>query len=82
MGPRALRALRGRGGAIDAAERTAGALSARLGGRPVGLYASGRAALVALLAHLRAATGRDEVVLPAYCCYSVAAAAVAGAATE
>ena len=43
----------------------------------VQLHASGRAALRALLAALASRSGRREVVIPAYCCLSVPAAAVA-----
>lgn len=48
-----------------------------LGGRRVVLFGSAREGLVALLTRLRSERGRREIVLPAYCCYSVAAAAVA-----
>ena len=55
----------------------AGALAARLGANRVDLVASGREALRRGLAAVAAESGRDEVVIPAYTCYSVAAAAVA-----
>jgi dTDP-4-amino-4,6-dideoxygalactose transaminase len=48
-----------------------------LGSVRVTFAASGREALRIALRALAAATGRDEVVLPAYTCWSVAAAAVA-----
>jgi dTDP-4-amino-4,6-dideoxygalactose transaminase len=50
-------------------------LGAALDRSHVSLFSSGRAALAALLQSARAAA-RDEVALPAYTCWSVAAAAV------
>lgn len=52
-------------------------LRAWLGAGEIQLFASGRAALCALLAGLASRSGRREVVIPAYCCFSVPAAAVA-----
>jgi dTDP-4-amino-4,6-dideoxygalactose transaminase len=43
----------------------------------VTLHASGREALRVALRHLAARSGRDEVVLPAYACFSIPAAVVA-----
>jgi dTDP-4-amino-4,6-dideoxygalactose transaminase len=77
------------GDAVDRAERAAAAaerdpgralcdgLRAWLGAARVDLFASGRAALRELFAWLAARSGRREVVIPAYCCFSVPAAAVA-----
>lgn len=48
-----------------------------LGVEAVTLHASGREALRVALAHLAAQSGRSEVVVPAYTCFSVPAAAVA-----
>jgi len=48
-----------------------------LGAEHVALYASGREALRVALVQLASRSGRDEVVVPAYTCFSVAAAAVA-----
>jgi len=59
------------------AARVAGALAARTGAHGVLLRRSGREALRVALRAAAAGTGRDEVVLPAYTCWSVAAAAVA-----
>jgi dTDP-4-amino-4,6-dideoxygalactose transaminase len=53
----------------------AGALAVRLGRPSVQLFGSGRAALAAWLRAV-AAPGRDEVVVPAYTCFSVPASAV------
>ena len=52
-------------------------LHAWLGAGEIQLHASGRAALCALLAGLASRSGRREAVIPAYCCFSVPAAAVA-----
>ena len=52
-------------------------LESLLGRRPVALFRSGREALRVALRQLAEASGRDEVIIPAYCCYSVPAAAVA-----
>lgn len=61
----------------DPARVLAEGLEARLGRGPVAFYASGREALRVGLGALAAASGRDEVLVPAYTCYSVPAAAVA-----
>lgn len=45
--------------------------------RSIALYASGREALRVAFRELAVRSGRDEVVVPAYCCFSVPAAAVA-----
>jgi len=76
------------GDPIDARERRAArrlvhpeqalrdGLRACLGAEEVQLFASGRAALRALFVGLASRSGRSEVVIPAYCCFSVPAAAV------
>lgn len=61
----------------DAPARLREALRQRLGVADVHLYDSGRAALRSALAAAARRSGRREVVLPAYTCFSVAAAAVA-----
>jgi perosamine synthetase len=66
-----------RSGSPGALEGTQKRLEQSLGGRRLALYGSAREGLVALLSMLRETGGRTEVVLPAYCCYSVAASAVA-----
>ena len=88
MSGRAWRQLAPAGDPIDARERRAArrlvdpgqalrdGLRACLGAEEIQLYASGRAALRALLAGLANRSGRSEVVIPAYCCFSVPAAAV------
>jgi dTDP-4-amino-4,6-dideoxygalactose transaminase len=85
----ALRRVPPAGDPVDRAERAAAlaepdperslraGLRGWLGAEQVDLFASGRAALRALLAWLAARSGRREVVIPAYCCFSVPAAAVA-----
>jgi dTDP-4-amino-4,6-dideoxygalactose transaminase len=45
--------------------------------RKIALYASGREALRVAFRELALRSGRNEVVIPAYCCFSVPAAAVA-----
>jgi dTDP-4-amino-4,6-dideoxygalactose transaminase len=52
-------------------------LCARLGAGVVTLHASGREALRVALGHLAKQSGRSEVVVPAYTCFSVPASAVA-----
>jgi dTDP-4-amino-4,6-dideoxygalactose transaminase len=52
-------------------------LSHRLGGAHVALHGSGRDALRAVLVEAAQATGRKEVLVPAYTCFSVPAACVA-----
>lgn len=52
-------------------------LGARLGGSSLTLHRSGREALRVALDRLARQSGRGEVLVPAYTCYSVAAAAVA-----
>lgn len=61
----------------DLEARLAQTLGEKLGASGVVFVASGREALRVALRALAAATGRDEVVLPAYTCWSIAAAAVA-----
>jgi dTDP-4-amino-4,6-dideoxygalactose transaminase len=62
----------------DAAIRLAGALAELVGlAGPVELHVSGRAALRAALVRLARETGRQEVVVPAYTCWSVPASVVA-----
>ena len=68
-----LRVLRGR----HAADTLRRALSDRLGPRAITLHASGREALRVAFKNLGAATGRNEVAIPAYSCFSIPAAAVA-----
>lgn len=48
-----------------------------LGSEAISLHASGREALRVALVHLAARSGRHEVAVPAYTCFSVPAAAVA-----
>lgn len=74
LGARTLRALWSSG---EAHERLRRALRERLDATDVQLYASGREALRAALAGAAQRCGRREVILPAYTCFSVAAAAVA-----
>ena len=88
MSVRARHQLPPAGDPIDAGERRAArslvhpeqalrdGLRACLGAEEIQLFASGRAALRALLAGLASRSGRSEVVIPAYCCFSVPAAAV------
>jgi perosamine synthetase len=52
-------------------------LQRRLGAETVTLHASGREALRVALAELARQSGRNEVVVPAYTCFSVSASAVA-----
>jgi dTDP-4-amino-4,6-dideoxygalactose transaminase len=59
------------------AERLEGALADITGAQRVELRRSGRDALCVALRAAADATGRDEVVLPAFTCWTVAAAAVA-----
>lgn len=66
-----------RDSAAARAERLGAALAPLLPGARLQLHASGREALRALLAWLAGRSGRDEVLLPAYTCFSVASAAVA-----
>jgi dTDP-4-amino-4,6-dideoxygalactose transaminase len=61
----------------DLAEQLAAALRVRMGAKGVELRRSGREALRVALRTAAAHTGRDEVVLPAYTCWSVGAAAAA-----
>ena len=46
-------------------------------GHRISFHASGREALRIAFERLATATGRDEIVIPAYCCFSIPAAAVA-----
>lgn len=72
--PRVLRALF----AIDdPAGRLDATLRARFPGYTPTFHASGREAMRFAFATLAARSGRVEVALPAYCCYSLAASAVA-----
>jgi dTDP-4-amino-4,6-dideoxygalactose transaminase len=52
-------------------------LARRLAARGISLHASGREALRAALLRAAQSTGRGEVLVPAYTCFSVAAACVA-----
>jgi len=52
-------------------------LRRHLGGAEVTLHASGREALRVALAWLAKQSGRDEVLIPAYTCFSIPASAVA-----
>lgn len=61
----------------DPAARLTGTLEALLGSRRIDFYASGREALRALLLHLASTSGRQEVIVPGYTCFSVPAAVVA-----
>jgi len=58
-------------------EALAAALGKELGGAGVSLHASGREAMRCALAHLAARSGRLEVLVPAYTCFSVPASAAA-----
>ena len=61
----------------DPARRLREGLADRLGVERVSLRASGRDALRTVLASASSHTGRDEIVIAAYTCFSVPAAAVA-----
>ncbi len=61
---------------VDPARRLREGLCERLGAEEIQFFASGRAALRAYLVGLADRTGRHEVVIPAYCCFSVPAAVV------
>lgn len=61
----------------DPGRRLRDELRARLGAEAVTLHASGREALRVALAHLAKRSGRSEVIVPAYTCFSVPASAVA-----
>jgi dTDP-4-amino-4,6-dideoxygalactose transaminase len=61
----------------DPAAQLRSELARRLGARHVALFRSGREALRTALAAAARATGRSEVLLPAYTCFSVPAACVA-----
>jgi dTDP-4-amino-4,6-dideoxygalactose transaminase len=61
----------------DPAEALQSGLRELLGAEAVTLHASGREALRVALARLAALSGRGEVLVPAYTCFSVPAAAVA-----
>lgn len=76
-GPIEVRDLARRPPASDAAAALRAALVARFGAPQVALFRSGREALRVAMSTFAASSGRDEVVLPAYTCWSVAAAAVA-----
>jgi len=76
-GPIELRDLAGRTRAACDVAALRAALAVRFGARHVALFASGREALRVAMQTLAGRTGRDEVVVPAYTCWSVPAAAVA-----
>lgn len=76
-GPIDVRGLVRRPIAADAAGTLRTALATRFGAPHVALYASGREALRVAMSALAARSGREEVVIAAYTCWSVAAAAVA-----
>jgi dTDP-4-amino-4,6-dideoxygalactose transaminase len=61
----------------DVAAVLRASLAARFGARRVALLTSGREALRVAMRQLAARSGRDEVAIAAYTCWSVAAAAVA-----
>jgi dTDP-4-amino-4,6-dideoxygalactose transaminase len=61
----------------DPAARLDAILRARFPGFTPTFHASGREAMRFAFATLAARSGRSEVALPAYCCYSLAASAVA-----
>lgn len=75
---RALARIARGGGDPDRALRDA--IAQLCGAERVTLHASGREALRVALGHLTARSGRREVVVPAYTCFSIAAAAVAAGA--
>ena len=76
-GPIDVRELARRPPATDAAAVLRAALAARFDARHVALFASGREALRVAMRVFAERSGRDEAVIPAYTCWSVAAAAVA-----
>jgi dTDP-4-amino-4,6-dideoxygalactose transaminase len=59
-----------------AADRFAAALARSLGRRAVTFHGSGRAGLATWLRETAVAAGRDEVIVPAYTCWTVPAAVV------
>lgn len=61
----------------DPAEALTDALQRRFPGHSPTFHASGREAMRVAFSALAARSGRDEIALPAYCCYSIAASAVA-----
>jgi len=75
--PIRLRALRRVFAGGDAERDLRGGLSDRLGGAHVTLHASGREAMRVAFRALAERSGRREVALPAYVCFSVPASAVA-----
>ena len=75
--PIPLRALRRVFAGGDAERELREGLASRLGGAHVTLHASGREAMRVALRALAEHSGRREVVVPAYVCFSVPAAAVA-----
>lgn len=76
-GPIEIRGLTRRPATPDCAAALRAALAARFGSQHVALFRSGREALRIALRSFAERSGRDEVVIPAYTCWSVAAAAVA-----
>lgn len=68
-----LRALCGR----DSRDALVASLGARFPGRRVSLHASGRDAMRVALAQLARQSGRSEVAIPAYGCFSIPASVVA-----
>ncbi|TMA30983.1 MAG: aminotransferase class V-fold PLP-dependent enzyme [Deltaproteobacteria bacterium] len=75
--PIPLRALRRVFAGGDAERELCAGLADRLGGARVTLHASGREAMRVAFRALAERSGRREVALPAYVCFSVPAAAVA-----
>jgi perosamine synthetase len=75
--PISLRAVGRVFSAGDAQRELCAGLANLVGARSVTLHASGREALRVAFAALAAASGRREVVVPGYVCFSVPAAAVA-----
>jgi dTDP-4-amino-4,6-dideoxygalactose transaminase len=61
----------------DPAAELKAALLRRLGGARATLHASGREALRVAFAHLARTSGRSEIWIPGYTCFSIPAAAVA-----
>ncbi len=69
--------FRGAARGSDPAGAARAGLRAWLGPTQLTLHASGREALRVAFAHLAASSGRDEIWVPAYTCFSIPAAAVA-----
>ncbi len=53
------------------------AIRKRLNANDVTFHASGREAMRVAFCHVAEQTGRQEIIVPAYCCFSIPASAVA-----